>query len=181
MSCVTPTTQCKGETCWSSILMSALPPVLPMLVLALVSWRVRPFEGSAMTEIVIVVLSGSERPDFLFMTKSGQAIMAYRLLFHDGASCPQAVTTSWGLDQNVLLRKDRSYGTKGWKRQDESTCSEYQRTGCAKGCDQQQSGNRIRAISRQSDYRVVGKSETVPTSCGSFSESSAHSAVWLGN
>src|SRR6266481_1653583 len=107
--------------------------------------------------------------------------MAHRLLFHDGASCPQAVTTSWGLGQNVLPHKDRSYGTKGWKRQDESTCSEYQRTGRAKGCDQQQSANRIRAISRQSDYRVVGKSETVPTSCGSSSESRGHLAVWLRN
>jgi len=40
--------------------------------------------------------------------------------------CPQAVTTSSRLGQKVLLRKDRSYGTKGWKRQDKSTCSEYQ-------------------------------------------------------
>jgi hypothetical protein len=43
-----------------------------MLVLALVSWCVRPFEEPAMTEIVIVLSSGSERPDFLFMTESGQ-------------------------------------------------------------------------------------------------------------
>src|SRR5712664_3756768 len=111
MSCVTPTTQCKGETCGSSISMSALPPVLPMLVLALVSWCVRPFEEPPMTEIVIVRSAGSERADVLFTTESGQT-MAHRLLFHHGASCFQAVTTSWA--QGSRSESNAPQGQKLW-------------------------------------------------------------------
>ena len=55
VSRVTPTTQCKAETCWSSISMSAPPPVRPMLVLALVSWYAWPFNGPVMTETVMVL------------------------------------------------------------------------------------------------------------------------------
>src|SRR6266550_4473844 len=52
MSWVTPTAQCKAETCGSSISMSAPPPARPMLVLALVSWYTRGLEGPPLvTEI----------------------------------------------------------------------------------------------------------------------------------
>jgi hypothetical protein len=43
--------------------MSAPPPVRPMLVLVLVSWCFRPSEEPEMTEIVIVLSFGSDRPD----------------------------------------------------------------------------------------------------------------------
>ncbi len=62
MSCVTPTAQCKTETCGSSISMSAPPPARPMLVLALVSWYTRGLEGPPLvTEIVIVMFLGAHR------------------------------------------------------------------------------------------------------------------------
>ena len=62
MSCVTPTAQCKAETCGSSISMSAPPPARPMLVLAWVSWYTRGLEGPPfVTVIVIVMFLGAHR------------------------------------------------------------------------------------------------------------------------